>query len=93
MRPETELERLAAARPAILDRTHEVVSPAEQEQVLRQILADPRGHHTPPAPPVSEPWRASAGTGSPYGLRSRPPQWRRPCWPARRWPSTTVASL
>ena len=41
MRSETELEQLAAVRPAILDRTQEVVSPAAQAQILRGILAVP----------------------------------------------------
>src|SRR5258708_36559591 len=43
MHSETELERLAAARPAILDRTHEVVSPAAQARFLSEILAVPAG--------------------------------------------------
>lgn len=50
MRPQTEIEQLAAARPAVLDRTQEVVSPAEQERILRQILEDPRGQHSPRRP-------------------------------------------
>ena len=41
MRSENELERLAAVRPAILDRTEEVVSPAAQSRILREILAVP----------------------------------------------------
>jgi len=47
MRQDTELQRLTAARPAILDRTHSVVSRADQERILLQILSDPRTGHTP----------------------------------------------
>lgn len=43
MRFETELERLAAVRPAILDRTEDVVSPAAQARILGEILAVPGG--------------------------------------------------
>src|SRR5258708_35198318 len=46
MHSETELERLAAARPAILDRTHEVVSPAAQARFLSEILAVPAGRRS-----------------------------------------------
>jgi len=47
MRSETELRRLAAARPARLDHSQDVVSPAEQERMLLQILDDRRGQETP----------------------------------------------
>lgn len=44
MHQESELRRLAGVRPAILDRTEEVVSLAEQERILRLILDEPRRH-------------------------------------------------
>src|SRR5258708_28032872 len=46
MHSETELERLAAARPAIRDGTHEVVSPAAQARFLSEILAVPAGRRS-----------------------------------------------
>lgn len=47
MHQETDLQRLAAARPTILDRTQKVVSAAEQERILWQILEDPPGQRAP----------------------------------------------
>jgi RNA polymerase sigma-70 factor (ECF subfamily) len=38
----TELDRLAAARPPLLDRTEVVVDPTAEDQILRQILTTPR---------------------------------------------------
>jgi hypothetical protein len=37
----TELERLAAARPPLLDRTELVIDPATEDQILRRILGTP----------------------------------------------------
>lgn len=68
MRHETELERLAAARPAILDRTYEVVTATEQEQMLRQILADPRGDH--PAPRAADERTLARKRGHRISLRT-----------------------
>jgi len=38
----TELDRLAAARPALLDRTDLVIDPAAEDQIVRHILGTPR---------------------------------------------------
>jgi hypothetical protein len=38
----TELDRLAAARPPILDHTELVIDPAAEDQILRHILSTPR---------------------------------------------------
>lgn len=56
MRQETELQRLAAARPAVLDRTQNIVSTAEQERILRRILEAPRGQPTPRRAAGERPW-------------------------------------
>ena len=68
MHPETELERLAAARPAILDRTHEVVSPAAQARFLSEILAVPAGRRSS--------HRAARERPGPLSLRGRRASWR-----------------
>ena len=52
----TELDRLAAARPAVLHRTGDVIDAAEQDRILRQILFS--GHDAPA--PGSIPPRARA---------------------------------
>ncbi len=52
----TELDRLAAARPAVLHRTEDVIDAAEQDRILRQILSS--GHDAPA--PGSIPPRARA---------------------------------
>lgn len=63
MRSDTELERLAAVRPAILDRTEEVVSPAAQTRILREILAVPGDQRSSR--------RAARERPRPLGLRGR----------------------
>ncbi len=41
MPAQTELDRLAAARPPLLDRSEVVVDPVAEDQILRRILATP----------------------------------------------------
>jgi|HubBroStandDraft_1064217.scaffolds.fasta_scaffold27801_2 hypothetical protein len=45
MAARTELDRLTAARPAVLHRTEDVIDAAEEDRILRQILFS--GHEAP----------------------------------------------
>ena len=62
MRVGTELDRLAAVRPQILQRTEDVVDAAEEDRMLRRILAT--------AVPVPDTARSVSRAG-PAGRRRR----------------------
>lgn len=47
MQAQDELERFAAARPAILSRPETVIDQPERDRILRQILSTPRGQSRP----------------------------------------------
>jgi hypothetical protein len=53
MRAVTNIERLTVARPAILDHTHLVVDPAEEDRILADILASERDPSPARAPLLS----------------------------------------
>jgi hypothetical protein len=81
MSTRTELDRLAAARPAILRRTEEVVDAAEEDRILRQILFTSAGAPAPAG--VPSPVRArslswlTAGARAPAGPADRARRRRR----------------
>ena len=81
MSTRTELDRLAAARPAILRRTEEVVDAAEEDRILRQILFTSAG--VPAPADVPSPVRArslswlTAGARAPGGPAGRARRRRR----------------
>ncbi len=68
MRACNELDRLAAARPPIVQRTEDVVDPAEEDRLLRQILtsapAPRRSRSRTPGRGLASPSRAGLLAGS-----------------------------